>query len=309
MTAEGEAVRRAGFVAIVGAPNAGKSTLVNQLVGAKVSIVTPKAQTTRSRIVAIAIEGATQIVFVDTPGIFAPRRRLDRAMVAAAWAGASDADLVVLVVDAAAKFGGATERIIASLKTAGRPAILALNKIDLIPRPSLLALAQDLHGRGLFTDVFMISALTGDGVGDLRRHVAARLPEGPWLYPDDQLSDVNERLFAAEVTREQLFLRLHKEVPYSITVETEGWEEFRDGSVRISQVVYVERDSQRAIVLGKGGQTVKAIGAAARHALEAELGRKVHLFVHVLVRENWGEDPERYAAIGLDFDPPEPTGG
>ncbi|MGE0744288.1 MAG: GTPase Era [Rhodospirillales bacterium] len=295
--------RRAGFVAVVGAPNAGKSTLVNQLVGAKVTIVTPKAQTTRARILAICVEGDSQIVFVDTPGIFAPRRRLDRAMVAAAWTGAGDADEVVLVVDATARVGEVIDRIVAGLRKAGRPAVLVLNKIDLIKREKLLGLASRFDAEGVFTDIFMVSALTGDGVADLRRTLAARLPEGPWLYPEDQLSDINDRLFAAEITREQLFLKLYQEVPYSLTVETEEWEEFRDGSVRVKQAILVERDTQRAIVLGKGGHTIKTIGAAARAELEGHFGRKVHLLLEVLVRANWAEDPEHYDAIGLEYEP------
>jgi len=295
--------RRAGFVAVVGMPNAGKSTLVNQLVGAKVTIVTPKAQTTRARILAICVEGSSQIVFVDTPGIFEPRRRLDRAMVAAAWSGAGDADEVMLVVDAAARVGEVIDRIVSGLRKAGRKAVLVLNKIDLIRRDKLLGLAQRFHAEGVFTDIFMVSALTGDGVADVRRVIAARLPQGPWLYPEDQLSDINDRLFAAEITREQLFLKLYQEVPYSLTVETEEWEEFRDGSVRIKQAILVERETQRAIVLGKGGQMVKTIGAAARAELEQHFARKVHLLLEVLVRANWAEDPEHYDAMGLEYEP------
>jgi GTP-binding protein Era len=304
--AEAEAVApaeptRCGYVAIVGAPNAGKSTLLNQLVGSKVSIVTPKVQTTRSRIVAIAMAGATQLVFVDTPGIFKPRRTLERAMVRAAWAGAEDADLVVLVVDAERGFDRDSQAIVAALKEGGRPAILALNKVDRVRRDSLLGLAAEINAAGRFTDTFMISALTGDGVEDLKRHLAARLPEGPWLYPPDQLADISERLLAAEVTREKLFLRLHEELPYASTVETESWQEQDDGSVRIEQVIYVARDSQKPIVLGKGGRTIKAIGSAARGDLEQMLGRRVHLFLFVKVRPEWAEEPERYRAIGLEF--------
>jgi GTP-binding protein Era len=297
---------RCGFVALVGAPNAGKSTLLNALVGAKLSIVTPKVQTTRTRIRGVATEGKAQIVFVDTPGIFAPKRRLERAMVAAAWAGAADADLIVVVVDAAAAAeaggpDGDTLRIVEGLRTAGRNAVLALNKVDMLKPPVLLGIAERLNREGIFTDTFMISALTGSGVADLKAHLASRLPEGPWLYPADQLTDMPERLLAAEVTREQLFLQLHQELPYALTVETESWEEFADGSVKITEVIYVERDNQKAIVLGKGGQRIKAVGAAARKELAAMLGRTVHLFLFVKVRERWREDPERYRLWDLDF--------
>jgi GTPase len=293
--------QRCGYVALIGAPNAGKSTLLNRLVGRKLAIVTPKAQTTRSRLLGIAIEGPAQIVYVDTPGIFAPRRRLDRAMVKAAWAGAEDADETVLLVDAARRTGPEVEQIIDRLAERGRKTVLALNKVDLVRRERLLELAADLTKRACFDPVFMISALSGDGVDDLKRHLAANLPQGPWLFPEDQLSDAPERLIAAEVTREQMFLQLHDELPYASTVETESWEERRDGSVRIEQVVYVERPSQRAIVLGEHGQRIKAIGARARGELEAMLERRVHLFLFVKVRENWGEDPERFAALGLDY--------
>ncbi len=293
---------RCGFAALIGAPNAGKSTLLNRLVGAKVSIVTPKVQTTRTRVLGIAVRGAAQIIFIDTPGIFEPRRRLDRAMVAAAWSGAADADLVVLLVDAAKGVTGDVRRIVDGLTKAGRTAILALNKIDLVRRDSLLALSAELNDSGVFTDTFMISATTGDGVDDLMEMIVRRLPEGPWLYPEDQLSDMPERLLAAEITREKLFLQLRQELPYALTVETEEWEDRPDGSVRIGQVVYVQRDSQKAIVLGKGGQRIKSVGAAARAELEAMLGCRVHLFLFVKVREKWGEDPERYRDWGLDFD-------
>ena len=297
---------RCGFAALVGAPNAGKSTLLNALVGAKLSIVTPKVQTTRTRIRGVATEGAAQIIFVDTPGIFAPKRRLERAMVAAAWAGAADADLVVVVIDAPAMAATGepdadTLSIVQGLRAAARKAVLALNKVDLLKPPVLLAIADRLHREDIFTDVFMISALTGSGVADLKTHLARNLPEGPWLYPADQLSDMPERLLAAEVTREQLFLQLHQELPYALTVETESWEEFADGSVKVTQVVYVERENQKAIVLGKGGQRIKAVGAAARKELASMLGRKVHLFLFVKVRERWREDPERYRAWDLDF--------
>jgi GTP-binding protein Era len=292
---------RCGYIALVGAPNAGKSTLLNQLVGAKVSIVTPKVQTTRSRVLGIAIAGSSQLVFVDTPGIFAPKRRLERAMVAAAWSGAEDADLVVLLVDAARGLDEDTQRIIAGLAAAGRSAILALNKIDLVKRERLLVLADEASRAGRFDPVFMISGLNGSGVDDLRDYLSRTVPEGPWLFPGDQLSDLPERLLAAEATREQVFLQLHDELPYATTVETESWEEFKDGSVKISQTIYVQRDSQKAIVLGHGGQQVKKIGARARAELERLLDRKVHLFLFVKVRENWVDDRERYAAMRLDW--------
>ena len=292
---------RCGYVALIGAPNAGKSTLLNQLVGRKLAIVTPKVQTTRTRLLGIAIIGPAQLILVDTPGIFEPRRRLDRAMVAAAWAGAADADETVLLVDAARPNDRDTQRIIGRLKETGRRALLALNKIDLGRRDKLLGLADALFKAGVFTEVFMVSALTGDGIDDLKRRLAETAPPGPWLFPPDQLSDAPERWIAAEVTREQVFLQLHDELPYAATVETESWQERRDGSVRIDQVIYVRRPSQRAIVLGEGGQRIKAIGARARTELERMLERRVHLFLFVKVRENWVEDPERYAALGLDY--------
>jgi GTP-binding protein Era len=299
------AATRCGYVALIGAPNAGKSTLLNQLVGSKLAIVTPKVQTTRTRLLGIALEGPTQLIFVDTPGIFAPRRRLDRAMVAAAWAGASDADKTVLLVDAARAvqrgIDGDTQGIIGRLAETKRKAILALNKVDLLRRDKLLALADELSRSGVFDDVFMVSALTGDGVADLKHHLAESLPSGPWLFPADQLSDAPERWLAAEVTREQVFLQLHDELPYAATVETENWEERRDGSARIEQIIYVQRTSQRAIVLGEGGRRIKAIGARARAELEQMLDRRIHLFLFVKVRENWVDDPERYAALGLDY--------
>jgi GTP-binding protein Era len=297
-----EAPARCGYVALIGAPNAGKSTLLNRLVGQKLAIVTPKAQTTRARLLGVAIEGAAQIVYVDTPGIFAPRRRLDRAMVAAAWAGAEDADQTVLLIDAARGLDRDTGRILDRLAARGRKSILALNKVDLVRRDRLLGLADMLSRKGDFDPVLMISALTGDGVDDLKRHLAAAVPEGPWLFPEDQLSDMPERLLAAEVTREQVFLQLRDELPYSSTVETESWRERPDGSVRIDQVVYVQRPSQRAIVLGDKGQRIKAIGARARAELERMLERRVHLFLFVKVRAGWVEDRERFAAIGLDYD-------
>ena len=295
--------RRCGFVALVGAPNAGKSTLLNHFVGAKVSIVTHKVQTTRSRIRGIAIEGASQIVFVDTPGIFTPKRRLERAMVAAAWSGAVDADEVVLLCDAARRaVDPDTRLIIDGLRDRGRKAVLALNKIDLIRRGKLLELAAGFEAEAVFSRVFMISAVNGDGIGDLRRHLAERMPEGPWLYPQDQLSDLPERLLAAEVTREKLFLNLHQELPYALTVETEDWQDFEDGSLRIEQVVTVARETHKGICLGKGGRTIKLVREAAQRDLEAFLGRKVHLFLFVKVRENWIEDPARYQVMGLEFE-------
>ena len=293
---------RCGFVALVGAPNAGKSTLLNALVGSKVAIVSPKVQTTRTRVLGITLEGDSQLVFVDTPGIFQPKRRLERAMVAAAWQGAQDADLVVLLVDATAdRIKPDTQAIIDGLKSAGRPAILALNKIDAVKRPKLLALSEALNAAGDFTATFMISALTEDGIGDLRAALAAAVPEGPWLYPEDQLSDMPERLLAAEITREKLFLRLYQELPYAVTVETESWEQRDDGSIAISQVIFVQRDTQKAIVLGKGGQMIKAIGTAARQELEEILDCRVHVRLFVKVRESWIDDPDRYRDWGLDY--------
>ena len=295
------AATRCGYVALIGGPNTGKSTLLNRLVGQKLSIVTPKVQTTRSRLLGIATEGDTQLIFVDTPGIFAPRRRLDRAMVAAAWAGATDADMSVLLVDAARGIDDDTRRIVERLNEDRRPVILALNKIDLVHREALLGLADQLSKQRHFEQIFMISGLTGDGVDDLLTHLTQAVPEGPFLFPPDQLSDAHERWLAAEVTREQVFLQLHDEVPYSATVETENWQERPDGSVRVEQVIYVRRPGQRAIVLGEGGKRIKAIGARARAELAKMLDRKVHLFLFVKVRENWPDDPERYRAMGVDF--------
>jgi GTP-binding protein Era len=295
------APRRCGYVALIGAPNAGKSTLLNRLVGRKLAIVTPKPQTTRTRLLGIAIRGPAQIIYVDTPGIFAPRRRLDRAMIAAAWSGAEDADRTVLLVDAARGVERDTRRILDRLAERGRESILALNKIDLVPRESLLALADTLSRYGRFDPIFMISGRTGDGVDDLTRYLVSALPQGPWLFPEDQLSDMPERVIAAEVTREQVFLQLRDELPYGSTIETESWEDRKDGSARIEQVIFVQRPSQRAIILGEGGQRIKAIGARARRELERLLDRRVHLFLFVKVRENWVEDPERYAALGLDY--------
>lgn len=293
--------KRCGFIALIGAPNAGKSTLLNRLVGTKVSIVSPKVQTTRTRVLGIALRGAAQAIFIDTPGIFEPRRRLERAMVAAAWSGAADADDVVVLVEATRAVSKDTRRIVEGLAKAGRKAILALNKIDLVKRQKLLGLAAELNETGVFTDVFMISATTGDGVEDLMSVLVSRLAEGPWLFPEDQVSDMPARLLAAEITREKLFIQLHEELPYSLTVETESWENFRNGSVRIGQIVYVQRDTQKAIVLGKGGQRIKSVGADAREELEQILDRKVHLFLHVKVRANWIDNPERYRDWGLDF--------
>lgn len=292
---------RCGFVALLGAPNAGKSTLMNAMVGAKVSIVTPKVQTTRTRVIGVTSVGEAQLVFVDTPGIFRPRRRLDRAMVAAAWGGAADADIVVLMIDAKVGLDGDTQRIVEGLRENGRKAICVLNKVDSMRRDRLLALADKLRGDDVFTDFFMISALTGDGVDDLRRALAARLPEGPWHFPEDQLSDMNDRLFSAEITREKLFLNLHQELPYSLTVETEMWQPFENGSVKVEQVIYIERESQKGIVLGKGGERIKRVRTLAQQELCELLDRPVHLFLFVKVRENWGEDPDRYRDWGLDF--------
>ena len=297
-----EVARRCGVAALAGAPNAGKSTLLNSLVGAKVSIVTQKVQTTRMRLRAIALQGDSQIILVDMPGIFAPRRRLERAMVAAAWGGVQDADVIVLVFDAVRRgIDRDTRLILDGLKAQGRHAVLALNKIDAIKRERLLDLAARFEAEGLFDRVFMISALQGDGVGDLLAYLAAQMPRGPWLFPEDQLCDLPLRVMAAECTREQLFLRLHQELPYSLTVETEGWEDFQDGSVRIEQTIYVQRDSQKAIVLGKNGRQIKQIRTDSQVELEDFLERRVHLFLFVKVRENWIDDPERYRTLGLDF--------
>ncbi|RMB04426.1 GTPase Era [Eilatimonas milleporae] len=290
-----------GFVALIGAPNAGKSTLLNALVGAKVAIVTHKVQTTRSRITGIAMEGDTQLVFIDTPGIFQPRRRLDRAMVSAAWRGAEDAETVVLIVDARKGLTDDVSRIIDGLRAGGGKAILALNKIDTVKRDMLLALSQELFETGVFSDVFMISALTGDGVADLKAHLAEMAPAGPFMYPEDQVADITMRMLAAEVTREKVYLRLHDELPYAITVETEKWEERKDGSVRIEQVIHVQRDSQKGMVIGKGGAMLKTLGSMAREELEAMLECRVHLFLHVRVTERWAEDRGRYSDMGLDY--------
>ncbi len=297
-----DAPTRAGFIAVLGAPNAGKSTLVNTIVGAKVTIVSPKVQTTRSIVRGIAMKGRAQLIFVDTPGIFEPKKRMERAMVSAAWSGAHDADLVMLMVDSRRGLGDDVRRIIDGLEKAHKKAILVLNKVDAVERPTLLVLAQSLYETGVFTDVFMVSALTGDGVKDLVRTLAKRVPESPWLFPEDEISDLPQRLLAAEITREKLFLNLHQELPYAVTILTEAWEERKDGSVRIDQTVFVMRDSQRSIVLGKQGRQIKAIGAAARAELEALLERRVHLFLHVKVKEDWAERRDSYAEWGLDFD-------
>jgi GTP-binding protein Era len=288
-----------GFCAVIGAPNAGKSTLVNQLTGSKVSIVTHKVQTTRARIRAIFVEGETQVVLVDTPGIFAPRRKLDEAMVDSAWTGASEADAVLLLVDAATGLTEDTKRIIAGLPALKTPPVLALNKIDLVERPKLLDISAAFNAVAQFSATFMISALTGSGTSDLRRHLASLMPPGPWLYPGDQTADIQLRFLASEITREKLYLRLHDELPYQSTVETETWEERKDGSVRIGQVIFVERDSQKKIVIGAGGQTIKTLGAQASKELEQMLERKVHLFLFVKVRQNWQADPERLRLMGL----------
>ena len=292
---------RCGFVAIIGAPNVGKSTLVNALVGTKVAIVSHKVQTTRALVRGIAMEDGAQLIFVDTPGIFAPKRRLDRAMVTTAWAGAHDADLVCLLVDARRGIDEETGAIVERLKDVQRPRVAILNKVDLVDKPTLLTLAKDLNARLPFEATFMTSALTGDGVADLRRWLAARAPEGPWHYPEDQVSDAPMRQLAAEITREKLYVRLHQELPYQSTVETDIWKELRDGAVRIEQTIYVERDSQRKIVLGKGGATIKAIGADARREIAVALEQPVHLFLFVKVREGWSDDPERYREMGLEF--------
>lgn len=292
---------KCGLVAVVGAPNAGKSTLVNALVGQKVAIVSPKAQTTRTRLMGIAIEGEAQILLVDTPGIFEPKRRLDRAMVAAAWSGAADSDLIALVVDAKTGDSRRLSAMLDALEGRREPKILILNKVDLVPKESLLTLASQLTLRGTFDNIFMVSATTGDGVADLKAALAERVPEGPWHFPEEQVSDASERLAASEVTREQLYLQLHAELPYASAVETEKYEERRDGSVAIHQQILVGRPTQRAIVLGKGGARIKAIGEAARKELEALMGRKVHLFLHVKVKPDWEEDRGLYREIGLDW--------
>ncbi|MCA1749098.1 MAG: GTPase Era [Parasphingopyxis sp.] len=292
---------RCGFVAIVGAPNAGKSTLVNALVGQKVAITSPKAQTTRSRLMGIAMEGETQIILIDTPGIFAPRRRLDRAMVAAAWSGAAEADTIALIVDAKAGLKADIEPMVEQLRARSEPKILILNKVDVAKKDELLQLAAGLDALLAPTDIFMISATTGDGVDDLKSALAARMPEGPWHFPEDQVSDASQRLLAAEVTREQLYLQLREELPYASAVATEKYDERKDGSVAIHQQIYVARPTQKAIILGKGGSRVKSIGEAARRELGEMLGRKVHLFLHVKVKQKWDEDRGLFEEIGLDW--------
>ena len=293
----------AGFVALIGEPNAGKSTLLNRMVGAKVSIVTHKVQTTRARIRGVCMQGDAQIVFVDTPGLFRPRRRLDRAMVAAAWGGAADADIIVLLIEAHRGLTDGVQAIIDALKerVGDRPVALAINKIDRVKAETLLALTERLNAAYPFTKTFMISAEKGYGVDDLREWLADNLPEGPWFYPEDQIADLPMRMIAAEVTREKLTLRLHEELPYQLTVETEKWEDRKDGSTRIDQIIYVARDGHKGILLGKGGETIKSISKAAREELAEFLGRPVHLFLQVKVRPNWLEEAERYSEMGLDF--------
>ena len=290
-----------GFVALIGAPNVGKSTLVNRLVGTKVSIVTHKVQTTRALIRGIIIHNNTQIVLVDTPGIFTPKRRLDRAMVTTAWSGAKDADMVLVLVDAAKGLDEETEEVFASLSKVKQEKILVINKVDSVPRPSLLELAKKLNEGQQFSETFMISALKGTGCDDLLDYLAKKLPEGPWYYPEDQISDMPMRQLAAEITREKLYMRLHNELPYASTVETESWEERPDGSVKINQIIYVEREGQKKIVLGTKGETIKAIGQAARKELMEILEQRVHLFLFVKVRDHWSDDPERYREMGLDY--------
>lgn len=302
MTEVPEHEKRCGYVAIVGAPNAGKSTLTNALVGTKVSIVSPKVQTTRFRVLGILMAGVAQVILVDTPGIFQPKRRLDRAMVAAAWNGADDAEIICLVIDSNRGIDDDTRAIIDKLKKAGRQAILVLNKVDAVKKEKLLKLTAALHEEGIFSDVFMISALKGSGLEELNKVLVERMPLGPWMYPEDEVSDLPQRMLAAEITREKAFIQLHEELPYALTVETEKWEEREDGSARIDQVIYVQRDGQKAIVVGKAGHQIKAIGAAAREELEALLERRVHLFLHVKVREDWQEKRGHYNEMGLDFD-------
>lgn len=292
---------KSGFVALIGAPNAGKSTLVNQLVGTKVSIVTHKVQTTRALIRGIVVHDNAQIVLVDTPGIFSPRRRLDRAMVSTAWNGAKDADIVMVIIDAQTGINEEVEAILEALSKINQEKILVLNKVDVIARPILLELTAKLNEQAHFTRTFMVSALNGSGCRDLLEYLCKELPNGPWYYPEDEISDMPMRQLAAEITREKLYLRLHNELPYASTVETETWEERPDGSVKINQVIYVERDGQKKIVLGAKGETIKAIGQAARKELMEILEQNVHLFLFVKVRDNWGNDPERYREMGLDF--------
>jgi GTPase len=295
------ASQRCGFVAIIGAPNVGKSTLVNAMVGSKVTIVSPKVQTTRATIRGIAIEGDAQLIFVDTPGIFAPRRRLDRAMVAIAWSGAHDADTVALVVDARRGLDEETAAIMAKLIDVPSTHILIVNKVDLVAKPALLGLVREANERLKFAATFMVSAQSGDGIGEIKRWLAAHVPAGPWHYPEDQISDAPMRALAAEITREKIYHRLHQELPYRSTVETDVWKELRDGSVRIEQTIFVERESQRKIALGKGGQAIRSIGAEARKEIARLIEKPVHLFLFVKVREGWADDPERYREMGLEF--------
>lgn len=301
---QGSKESRAGFVALIGAPNAGKSTLMNQLVGSKISIVTHKVQTTRAVMRGIAIQDNCQIVFIDTPGIFAPRRRLDEAMVSTAWGSARDADISVFLIDAERGINDDIDQILENLKTVSGSKLLLINKIDQVKRDQLLELTAKLNEQNTFDETFMVSALNGDGCADFMDYLAAHLPPGPFMYPEDQISDLPMRMLAAEVTREKLYLRLHQELPYASHVETEGWEEKKDGSVKISQVIYVQRQSQKKIVIGKSGATIKAISTTARKELEELTEQKVHLFLFVKVRENWGDDPDRYREMGLEF----PTG-
>ena len=292
---------RCGFVALIGAPNAGKSTLLNALVGSKIAIVTHKVQTTRSRLVGVAVHNDSQMIFVDTPGIFEAKKRLERAMVAAAWEGANDADIIIFMVDATRKIEDSTRIIAEGLKESSKKAILVLNKIDLVKRDTLLAKTLELNELGEFEETLMISATTGNGLAGLQDKIALNLPKGPWLYPADHLTDITERLLASEITREKFFLRFHDELPYATTIETERWRDLKDGSVRIEQIIYVERDSQKAMVIGKGGKGLKAIGTQAREELEELLDRKVHLFIFVKVRKGWSDDKERYLNMGLDW--------
>ncbi len=301
MAEAAEGATRCGFIALIGAPNAGKSTLLNALIGSKVAIVTPKVQTTRALLRGIAIAGASQLVFIDTPGIFRPRRRLDRAMVTTAWGGAREADIAAVLIDSTKGLDEEAAAILDQLGAISQPKVLILNKVDAAEKPKLLTLAQAANARAKFETTFMISALTGDGVADVKTWFAAHVPQGPWHFPADEISDAPERQLAAEITREKLYLQLHQELPYQSTVETDKWEERKDGSVRIEQTIYVERESQRKIVLGKGGGTIKAIGSAARKDIADAIGQNVHLFLFVKVRENWGDDPERYRHMGLEF--------
>ena len=293
--------KRCGFIALIGTPNAGKSTLMNNLVGAKVAIVTHKVQTTRSRITGVAMAGDAQLVFLDTPGIFDPKRRLERAMVNAAWGGVEGADQVALLIDAKKGLDDGTIKIIEALKNQGAKVIAVLNKVDLVEKPNLLTLAGQIEKAGIFSHIFMISALTGDGVADLKSYLAENVPESPWHYPPDQIADITQRLMASEITREKIYLKLHQELPYASTVETESWEEKKDGSVKISQIIYVDRKSQKGIVIGKGGAMLKLLGAEARAEMEETFSRKVHLFLFVKVAEKWSEQRTHYHAMGLDY--------